>query len=84
MNWKGFVTKRSWPNFRYYLGISLEGLRKTTKTLIRIAGRRFRDLNPGPHEYRSRVSSGIIVSDYGLDDRAIGVQSAAGGKGFFL
>jgi hypothetical protein len=26
---------------------------------------------------RSRVSSGSIVSDYGLDDRAIGVQSGA-------
>jgi ABC-type spermidine/putrescine transport system permease subunit I len=29
-------------------------------------------------------SSGSIVSDYGLDDRAIGVRSPAGGKGFFL
>jgi hypothetical protein len=25
-----------------------------------------------------------IVSDYGLDDRAIGVRSPSGGKGFFL
>jgi hypothetical protein len=33
---------------------------------------------------RSRGSSGSIVSDYGLDDRAIGVLSPAGGKGFFL
>jgi hypothetical protein len=31
---------------------------------------------------RSRVSSGSIVSDYGLDDRAIGVRSPAGGKDF--
>jgi hypothetical protein len=31
---------------------------------------------------RSRVSSGSIVSDYGLDDRAIGVQSPAGAKDF--
>jgi hypothetical protein len=30
----------------------------------------------------SRVSSGSIVSDYGLDDRAIGVRSPAGAKGF--
>jgi hypothetical protein len=30
----------------------------------------------------SRVSSGSIVSDYGLDDRAIGVRSPAGGKDF--
>jgi hypothetical protein len=31
----------------------------------------------------SRGSSGSIVSDYGLDDRAIGVRSPAGAKGFF-
>jgi hypothetical protein len=30
----------------------------------------------------SRVSSGSIVSDYGLDDRAIGVPSPAGAKDF--
>jgi hypothetical protein len=30
----------------------------------------------------NRVSSGIIVSDYGLDDRAIGVRSPAGAKYF--
>jgi hypothetical protein len=31
----------------------------------------------------SRVGSGSIVSDYGLDDRAIGVRSPAGAKDFF-
>jgi hypothetical protein len=31
---------------------------------------------------RSRVSSGSIVSDYGLDDREIGVRSPAGAKDF--
>jgi hypothetical protein len=31
---------------------------------------------------RSRVSSGSIVFDYGLDDRAIGVRSPAGAKDF--
>jgi hypothetical protein len=31
---------------------------------------------------RSRVSSGSIVSDYGLDDRAIEVRSPAGEKDF--
>jgi hypothetical protein len=31
---------------------------------------------------RSRVSSGSIVSDYGLDDRAIGVRFPAGAKDF--
>jgi hypothetical protein len=33
---------------------------------------------------RSRVSSVSIVSDYGLDDRAIGVRFPAGEKDFFL
>jgi hypothetical protein len=33
-------------------------------------------------DYRSRDSSGSIVSDYGLDDRATGVRSAAGAKDF--
>jgi hypothetical protein len=32
---------------------------------------------------RSRVSSGSIVSNYGLDDRAIGVRSPAGAEDFF-
>jgi hypothetical protein len=31
---------------------------------------------------RSRVSSGSIVSDYGLDDRVIGVRSPAGAEDF--
>jgi hypothetical protein len=31
---------------------------------------------------KSRGSSGSIVSDYGLDDRAIGVRSPAGAKDF--
>jgi hypothetical protein len=31
---------------------------------------------------KSRVSSGSIVSDYGLGDRAIGVRSPAGAKDF--
>jgi hypothetical protein len=30
----------------------------------------------------SRISSGSIVSDYGMDDRAIGVRSQAGAKDF--
>jgi hypothetical protein len=33
--------------------------------------------------YGSRVSSGSVVSDYGLDDRAIEVRSPAGAKDFF-
>jgi hypothetical protein len=38
MNWKGFGTKKSWPNLRYYPGILQEELRKTTKPSVRIAG----------------------------------------------
>jgi hypothetical protein len=34
------------------------------------------------YEMGSRVSSGSIVSDYGLDDRAIGVRSPTGVKDF--
>jgi hypothetical protein len=32
--------------------------------------------------FSPRVSSGSIVSDYGLDDRSIGVRSPAGAKNF--
>jgi hypothetical protein len=34
-------------------------------------------------ETRSRVSSGSKVSDYGLDDRAIGVRSPVGAEDFY-
>jgi hypothetical protein len=34
------------------------------------------------YTYGSRVSSGSIVSDYGLDDLAIGVRSPAGARDF--
>jgi hypothetical protein len=39
-------------------------------------------IRSGIQEIRSRVSSGSIVSDYGLDDRAIGVRFPAGAKDF--
>jgi hypothetical protein len=39
---------------RYYPGIRLAGLLKTTKSLNK-AGRRGRDLNPGPPEYEAGV-----------------------------
>jgi hypothetical protein len=38
MKWKGFGKKRSWPFFRYYSGIRLEGLKKATKTSVMRAG----------------------------------------------
>jgi hypothetical protein len=37
MNWKGYGSKWSWSNLRYYHGIYLEGPRKTWKTFIRVA-----------------------------------------------
>jgi hypothetical protein len=40
--------------------------------------------NLGPYYvYLSRVGSVSIVSDYGLDDRAIGVRSPAGATDFY-
>jgi hypothetical protein len=37
-NCKGFVRKWLSPNLRYYPGICLEGMRKTTKKSPRMAG----------------------------------------------
>jgi hypothetical protein len=37
---------------------------------------------PLPSDFLSRVSSGSIVSDYGLDNRATGVRSPAVAKDF--
>jgi hypothetical protein len=56
MNWKGCGRKRSWPNLRYYPGICLEGLRKTTKNLSQDNRSPGRDLNPGPPEYEGVFS----------------------------
>jgi hypothetical protein len=47
--------KRSWPNLRYYPGIRLGGLRKTTKNLSQGSRSPGRDLNPGPPEYEAGV-----------------------------
>jgi hypothetical protein len=55
MNWKGFGRKRSWPNFKVLSRNSLEGLRKTVKILIRIAGCRGQKSNTGPPEYEAVV-----------------------------
>jgi hypothetical protein len=55
MNRKGCGRKRPWPNLRYYNGIFLEGLRKTTKNLSRDSRSPGRDLNPRPPEYESGV-----------------------------
>jgi hypothetical protein len=44
MNWKGFGSKRSWPNFRYYTGICLEVLRENTKNITQDSRSLDRDL----------------------------------------
>jgi hypothetical protein len=43
MNCKGFERKRSCPNLRYYFGISMGGLRKTTKNVSQ------KSRSPGRH-----------------------------------
>jgi hypothetical protein len=40
-NWKGCRMRRSWHDWRYYSGVCLERLRKTTKVLMKAAD--FRD-----------------------------------------
>jgi hypothetical protein len=47
--------KRSWHNYRYYLGVYLEGLRKTTKPIGQNSGSSGRNLNPRPPEYETGV-----------------------------
>jgi hypothetical protein len=55
MNWKVYGRKRSWPNLRYYSGICLEELRKTTNTLSQGSRSLGRDLNSRPPEYKAGV-----------------------------
>jgi hypothetical protein len=38
MNWRGCGKKWSWPNLRYHPDTYLEGLRKITKTSVRVVG----------------------------------------------
>jgi hypothetical protein len=55
MNLKGYGTKLSWPNLRYYPAICLEGLKKTMKTLSQDKRSSGRDLESGPPEYEAGV-----------------------------
>jgi hypothetical protein len=55
MNCKGFRRRQSWPDLRYFPGIYLDGLRKTTKNLSQDILSPGRDLNPGLTEYESEV-----------------------------
>jgi hypothetical protein len=65
---EGCGRKRSWPNWRYYPGICLEVLNKTTITLSKDCLCPGRDLNPGSPEYgvlatRPRLMMLDIFSD---------------------
>jgi hypothetical protein len=62
--------KRSWPNFKDYSSIRLEGLRKTKKSLSYDSRSPGRYLNPVPHEYeagvlttRYRASNYMVISE---------------------
>jgi hypothetical protein len=55
MNWEKCGRKRWRVNIRYYPGICLEGLRRTTKPLIQDSRYPGRDMNPGPPEYEAAL-----------------------------
>jgi hypothetical protein len=55
MSCKGYRRKWSWPNLRYYPGILLERLRKTTKTLSQDSWFPVCDLKPRFPEYERGV-----------------------------
>jgi hypothetical protein len=57
MNWKISGRKGLWPNLKkaYYLGIRLEGLRKTAKPPRDDSRSPGRDFNPGSPEYEAVV-----------------------------
>jgi hypothetical protein len=49
--------KRSWPNFMYYPGIGLQGLRKTTKDFSKASLSHEPIFEPGTPEYEERAVS---------------------------
>jgi hypothetical protein len=55
MNLKGYERKWSLPNKRYYLGICLKTMRKTTKNLSQDSQYSSRDSDPGPPGYEAEV-----------------------------
>jgi hypothetical protein len=57
IDWKGFGRNRSWPNFKALSRNLPRGTEKTTKTSIRTAGLRGRDLNPGTPEYEEVLNT---------------------------
>jgi hypothetical protein len=57
MNGKGCGRKCSWPNLKYYAGIRLEGLRKTTKNLNQDSLSPRPRFEPGSSRIRSRSAN---------------------------
>jgi hypothetical protein len=57
MNCKVFGSKRSWPNFRYYLDICLQGLKKTMKILMCIKNR-------CQHDVATRITFAVLAHLY--------------------
>jgi hypothetical protein len=57
MNSKGRGKKRSWPNLMFHPGTRLEGLSKTTKTCVMIAGLWAKIFNQGPPKYETGVAN---------------------------
>jgi hypothetical protein len=55
MNWKGFGIKHSWFNLKVLSQHSNGGSEENHEKLIRIAGSRGREYNPGPPEYEVGV-----------------------------
>jgi hypothetical protein len=55
MNWKGFGKSSRGLILRYYPGIRLEGLRKTTESLSLDNRSLHQELNPGPPKYEAGV-----------------------------
>jgi hypothetical protein len=53
MSWKAIGRKKSWPNWRYYPGICLEGLSKTTKPISHDTRTPRWDFKPGTRLWRS-------------------------------
>jgi hypothetical protein len=72
---KGFVAYTKHPRINPMIQTQSQNLLQTTAE--------FRKINNFCYQSRSQVSSGSIVSDYGLDDRAIGVRFPVGAKDFY-
>jgi hypothetical protein len=63
-NWKECGWKWSWPNLRYYPGISLEAVRKITRNFSWSLGR---DLTPGPLKLQSRSVNHSTITFDGME-----------------